>query len=263
MEKISSTIEFLLYCFFKTGVVLGVVFWDKVVNLEPDTMWKLAAVALPEGAPNKSCCLSIHVGSNLLVDRLHIIFHTVLLAKQTAPSKQIIEALVKNARTVLTELALGLIVGGGLNSNGVFNCLVLNSGRSIVCGILLLFGIGGTAGEATRAFALFVREFVTGCRLLEGFIGIVADEDFGNRVSGLFLQDFNRRGVLYCLARSRGRDFTIMVVVHHEAATKRCITMPQDITVRNREGNDFDGLEGDDSMLFDYFEQILFFLCYM
>jgi hypothetical protein len=37
--------------------------------------------------------------------------------------------------------------------------------------------------------------------------------------------------------------------------------MLQDITARRMEGDDFDGLEVDESVLFDYFEQILkFFL---
>ena len=46
-----------------------------------------------------------------------------------------------------------------------------------------------------------------------------------------------------------------MVVVHDEAEMTRCKTMLQDIMARRMEGDDFDGLEGDESMLFDYFEQ--------
>ena len=147
---------------------------------------------------------------------------------------------------------------GGLDSNGVFHDVVLHWWRYIVRCILLLFGIEGTVGKGTSAFALLGREVVTYGRLIEGFIRIVAYYDFRNRVRGLFLQDFNTRGLLCYRARWRGRGFaTIMVVVHDEAATTRCKTMLQNIMARRMEGDDFDGLEGDESMPFDYFGQTL------
>ena len=73
---------FLLSTFFKTSVVVDVVFWGKIMDFKPDTMGKLAAVALAERTPNKPCSLSIHVESNSLVES----FHIVLLTKQTALS---------------------------------------------------------------------------------------------------------------------------------------------------------------------------------
>jgi hypothetical protein len=130
--------------------------------------------------------------------------------------------LLKNARTFFTELALGLLLRGGLDSNGVFHGVILHWWSNIVGCILLLFGIEGMAGEATSAFVLLGQEVVTYGQLLEGFIRIVAYYDFRMRVRGLFLQDFNRRGLLCYIARWRGRGFaTIMFVVHDEAATTR------------------------------------------
>jgi hypothetical protein len=73
---------FVLSTFFKTSVVVDVVFWGKVMDFKPDTKGKLAAVALAERTPNKPCSLSIHVESDLLVGS----FHIILLKKQTALS---------------------------------------------------------------------------------------------------------------------------------------------------------------------------------